>query len=175
MTDTVRRFLANSPAGVTLCETLELRHAQFLMLSGSPGPMRLFLGTQPFSATLEAGAPLNSGEIVTFEPYSFDVVNPPISEKSDPHTNIRIDNVDRWAINNIERAVSSLEPIEMTYRAYLSNDLSAPIENPPLHLILSDISADIFQIRATAKFADFGNKSFPREVYGAIRFPGIGL
>jgi hypothetical protein len=40
-------------------------------------------------------------------------------------------------------------------------------------MVLSNISADVFKVRATASFGDLNNKRFPNEEYTAERFPGL--
>jgi hypothetical protein len=173
MTNAVKRVYAVAPTGVIIYETLELRHSDFLNFAGTSGPVRIVRGNTALTATLEATAPLNPGASVAFTPYAFELITPPIEDKSSPETNVIIDNIDRWIIGNIERSLESLEPIEVTYRTYLSSDLTTPMENPPLNLILSDVTANLYQVRARARFSDLSNKSFPTEFYNPLRFPSL--
>ena len=125
-------------------------------------------------AFIEQDAPLNGGEEVTFTAYSFTIDLPHVDDKASPRAVITIDNVSREIIENIERAVESQEVIKVTYRPYLSNDLSTPQHNPPLHLVLSDIEANVHKITAKASFGDLANKAFPNDTYTPSRFPGLG-
>jgi hypothetical protein len=86
---------------------------------------------------------------------------------------ISIDNVDREMVLNIKRAVTSRDVIKVTYRPYLSTDLTSPHYDPPLHLTLRDIVADVFKVTGKARFSDLANISFPNELYTATRFPGL--
>ena len=61
----------------------------------------------------------------------------------------------------------------MTYRPYLSNDLSCPQMDPPITLTITNISVDVLKITATARMMDIGNKSFPAENYTVQNYPGL--
>ncbi len=63
--------------------------------------------------------------------------------------------------------------IELTYRPYLSTDLSGPQMNPPITLTITEINVDILKITATARMMDLGNKSFPSENYTVKNYPGL--
>jgi len=63
--------------------------------------------------------------------------------------------------------------VEVTYRPYLSTDLTAPQMDPPLTLTLTQISADNYTVTARARMGDFANRKFPSEEYTATRFPGL--
>ena len=40
-------------------------------------------------------------------------------------------------------------------------------------LVITDITADVFKITATARMMDIGNKSFPSESYTAKNYVGL--
>ena len=95
-------------------------------------------------------------------------LSPPV-----PDITVTIDNVSRELIKHLDAAVESAEKIEITYRPYLSNDLSGPQMDPPITLILSEVEADVSRVVGRARMLDIGNKSFPSETYTATRFPGL--
>lgn len=158
---------ASAPVRDVVYHTLELRHAAFST------PIRIVRDNRDLSARLEASAPQNAGEYVVFVAFAFDLVKPEISSTGVPQCTIEIDNVSREIIANIELSMTSIEPVQVTYREFLSSDLSRPQNDPPMTLVLTSISADVFRVRAVASFADVGNRRFPGEDYTAERFPGL--
>lgn len=158
---------ASAPTDEVIYHTLEIRHAAFTQ------PIRVVRDHADLTARLEASAPQDAGLEVTFVGFAFDLVRPEVSATGVPQCTIEIDNVSREILANIELAMTSIEPIEVTYREYLGSDLLGPQNDPPMTLTLTGITADVFRVRATASFADIGNRRFPREEYSAERFPGL--
>ena len=158
---------ASAPTGVRICHTLELRHPAFV------SPIRVVRDTVNLSATLEATAPANAGEVVDFVAYAFDVVRPEVSPAGVPQCTITIDNVAREILAAIEASLTTTDPIEITYREFLSTDLSGPQNDPPITMVLGNIDADVFRITATASFRNIGNRRFPSLEYDADTFPGL--
>ena len=72
----------------------------------------------------------------------------------------------------LEAAISYPAPVEVTYRQYLSDDLSAPafVLNG---LTLKSVKAGLLRITAEAGFEDWLNRPFPRRLYTAKEFPGL--
>lgn len=163
----LKEAYASAPAGVVIYPTLELRHPAFST------PIRVVRDFSQLDARLEIGAPLDSGALVTFVGFNFEFTKPDVNADGVPQISIEIDNVDRSIINNIEAAVSTTDLVRATYREYLSTDLSAPQNNPPLHMTILAISADMFRVRATAGFPDLMNKKFPTTEYDSEVFPGL--
>ena len=98
---------------------------------------------------------------------------PPVEAIPVPEITLTLDNVSTEIIQYLDRAVETQDMIEMTYRPYLSNDLSSPQMNPPITLVITEITADISKISATARMMDIGNKSFPAENYTVKKYPGL--
>ena len=76
-----------------------------------------------------------------------------------------------WA--HLDAAAESQSVIEVTYRPYLSTDLEGPQMDPPIHLVLTEVEADIFRVTGRARMLDVGNKAFPGISYTAKTFPGL--
>jgi len=174
MTDTtlaaaIREAYACAPVDSVIYHTLEIRHSSFAT------PIRVVRDFASLDATLEADAPQDGGTEVTFLGYAFDIVPPEVSTGGTPQLVIEIDNVSREILANIELAMAGTSLIEVTYRAYLSSDLSGPQNDPPLTLTIFSISASPMRIRAVAGYADVVNKRFPAEEYTAETFPGLTL
>ncbi len=164
---------ASAPSDIVILHTLELRHPAFRDDEGQPIAVRLVRDHQDLSAKLEDTAPLNPDEYVTFIAMGFDLELPPVDTSPVPEITVTIDNVSRELIKHLDAAVESAEKIEITYRPYLSNDLSGPQMDPPITLILSEVEADVSRVVGRARMLDIGNKSFPSETYTATRFPGL--
>lgn len=148
--------------------TLEINHSAFST------PIRVVRDTENLEARLEAGAPINAGEVVTFLGFAFDLIPPDVAHTTLPQCVIEIDNVDRTILAQIDAAMVTNESITVIYRAYLSTDLdSGPENDPPLELTILSISADVFRIRAIAGFVNLLNKRFPSVEYTADVFPGL--
>lgn len=158
---------ASAPSDEIVYHTLEFRHAAFST------PIRVVRDNADLTARLEASAPEDPGVMVTFIGYAFDLVRPEVSATGAPQCTIEIDNVSREILANIDLAMTSIEPIEVTYREYLGSDLEGPQNDPTMTLQIVSITADVFRVRAVAGFPDVANRRFPREEYTLSRFPGL--
>jgi hypothetical protein len=167
LSEALAEAYASAPSDEVIYHTLELRHAAFST------PIRVVRDNADLTARLEATAPEDPGEDVTFVGFAFDLVKPELSATGIPQCTIEIDNVSREILANIELAMTSITPVEVTYREYLGSDLLGPQNDPPMTLQITSITADVFRVKATASFADIGNRRFPREEYTAERFPGL--
>ncbi len=163
----IKEAYASAPSGVVIYHTIELRHPAFVQ------PLRVVRDQADLTATLEATAPVNPGEPVTFVALAFDFSKPEVSASGSPQVTIEIDNVGREMVTAIEAAMTTLDLIEVTYREYLSTDLTGPQNDPPMTLIINSITADVFKVRASATFGNVANKRFPNQEYSAERFPGL--
>ena len=167
LSQALQEAYAAAPSNVVVYHTLELRHAAFTQ------PIRVVRDNQDLSATLEASAPVDAGIEVSFVGFAFDFDKPEVGTDGVPQLVIELDNVSREILANVELAMTTPDLIKATYREYISTDLSGPQNDPPMHMTIRDITADVFRVRAKAGFGDFENKLWPREVYTADRFPGL--
>lgn len=163
----LKEAYASAPSGIVIMHTLEFRHNNFT------APIRVVLDHQSFIGRLEASAPLNPSEEVTFVAFAFEFQLPEVQNNADPEIVISMDNVSRDIEDALAMAVASPYKIEVTYRPYLSTDNTAPQMNPPLTLTVNHIEADDFKVTARASFGNASNKSFPSELYNGTRFPGL--
>jgi hypothetical protein len=164
---------ASVPSDVVILDTLELRHPAFLDDHENPIAIRLVRDHQDLIAKLEASAPLNAGEYVTFIAMGFNLELLPVSTAPVPEITVTIDNVSRELIAHLDAAVESAEKITITYRPFLSDDLSGPQMDPPMTLTLSEVEADVSRVIGRARTLDIGNKRFPATNYTARCFPGL--
>lgn len=158
---------ASAPADDVILHTLEFRHPSFTT------PIRVVRDYADLTATLEAGAPLNAGQAVTFVAFAFDFRLPDVLSSGVPEIEITIDNVSRDIIGYLDQAAQSASLIEVTYRPYLASDLTGPQMDPPLTLVVREATADVFRVVCKAGFGDLANRKFPSQLYTAERFPGL--
>ena len=167
LSQALKEAYAAAPCDVVTLHTLEFRHPAFTQ------PLRVVLDHADHTCTLEADAPADPSTAVLFVGYAFDIVLPNMDTGAAPEVVITIDNVSMEIEDNISAALATIDKVMVTYRPYLSTDLSAPSMNPPMTLTVTHISADQFQITARAQLGDYANKAFPGENYTATRFPGL--
>lgn len=173
LSEALKEAYASAPSDVILLHTLELRHPSFVDENGEPTAIRVVRDNINHICTLEDSAPLDAGNAVEFIAMGFDLELPPVEAIPVPEITLTLDNVSTEIIQYLDRAVETQDMIEMTYRPYLSNDLSCPQMNPPITLVITEIMADISKISATARMMDIGNKSFPAENYTVKKYPGL--
>lgn len=165
--EALKEAYAVAPNNLIVYDTLEFRHPEWA------APIRVVRDFANLVATLESDAPLNPGESVTFTGFAFDMARPEINPDSAPEVSITIDNVSLEIEDALLQTVTSVYPIEVTYRPYLSSNLLMPAMNPPMTLVLQQVQASSSRITATARLGDFANKKFPSQEYTARRFPGL--
>ncbi len=173
LSEALREAYAAAPADVVILHTLELRHPSFLDDEGQPTAIRVVRDNVDLTCRLEAGAPLNGGEMVTFIAMGFDLQLPLVDTAPVPEISITLDNVSREIVRHLDGAAESQDVIEVTYRPYLSTDLEGPQMEPPITLVLTEVTADVFRVTGRARMLDVGNKAFPAETYRATTFPGL--
>lgn len=177
LSQAIKEAYASAPEGVITYQTLEIRNPQFVDEAQNPIAVRVVQDRQDLVATLEndaTTAPLNTGETVTFTAVAFDL-QPPKEEKTGgvPSMGLVIDNVSRELLDHLEAAVGSDDLTIVTYRLYLSTDLSGPQNSPPYEFRLRDVKMN--DKRATIQLAlgDVRNKRFPSIDYSATLTPGL--
>lgn len=164
---------ASAPEDEVILDTLEFRHPLF-QDNGVPFGIRGVNDHQDLVATLEADAPLNPGETVTFYAVYFTFTRPDESDSgSVPEIEISIDNVARHLMYYLDAAKESRIPIEVTWRPYLVSDLTGPHMNPPLTLTLRNVSCNMTSVTARAGYGELTNRRFPAIEYTAKKFPGL--
>ncbi len=171
--EALKEAYASAPSDVVIIHTLEFRHPNFRDEFNAPTAIRVVLGHKTLTAKLEAGAPMNPAEFVSFVPMNFELSLPNMENVAIPEVGISMDNVSREIEENLMIASASPYPVQVTYRPYLDNDLTAPQMNPPLTLTLISAEADDFRVTARASYGNAANKSCPFDNYTIARFPGL--
>ena len=167
LSQAIKEAYASAPAGVVIYNTIELRHPAF------DAPIRVVRDTVDLSATLEASAPANPSTLVTFVAFAFDFSKPEVNATGIPQITIEIDNVDRSIVASIEKALTTTDLVQCTYREFISTDLTAPQNNPPLSMTIISVSATTLRVTAVASFPNLMNIRFPKTEYDTTVFPGL--
>jgi hypothetical protein len=148
--------------------TLELWHPAFT------DPIRVVSDHVALDARLEAGAPRDAGDLVTFTAYAFRLVPPDQTSEAVPQATLEIDNVAGEILDQVTLAAESGEPITVIFRQFLQGELDlGPSNDPPMELTIQSISATAFRVRAVMGFGDLLNRKFPAREYDLEQFPGL--
>lgn len=167
LSQAIKEAYASAPSNVVIYHTLELFHPAF------SSPIRVVRDYYDLTATLEATAPHNPGATVTFVGFNFDFTRPEVSPDGVPQITITLDNVDRAIVANVEAALTTTDLVTVTYREYLSSDLTVPQNSPPITMTIMSVTADMFKVTAIATFPNLMNKRFPLKEYSSEVFPGL--
>lgn len=152
---------ATSPSNVAVLDTLEIVHP----LVGTP--IRIVKNRSDLSLTLETSS------TVTFKGVAFTISLPKSDEGGVQALDLVIDDVGEELKAFINTVKSSLLPVEVKYRPYLSTVLSAPQNSTPLRLVLSGIRQANNQVTAKASFGDLVNKLHISELYTRLKYPSL--
>lgn len=161
LAEALKEAYAAAPSNTVIYHTITLDHSTFAT------PLYLVRDRTDLSATLE------TGEAVTFVAYAFDFKRPEVSVGGVPQLVVEIDNVSQAILAAVQAASAATDPVTLTYREYLSTDLTAPANDPPMELTLTNVKANVFRVSAVATFGDYVNKRFPTQTYDADRFTGL--
>lgn len=161
----VQQFFNQKPAAIIRYKTIELYHPQI-------GALRFVRDFKDKSLGIEAGADRNAGETVVFTAIQFDVVDPDQTATPDATITINLGRVgsDVKAKLKLITGYGFMDQLEVIYRYYLSDDVSAPLKKYKLYgssVALSGLGAAI-----TAEDDNPTNQDISR-VYTFEDFPGL--
>lgn len=154
--------IAACPPSVTSYITLEVNHPSFA------APARIVANV---GDDMSFGV---DGVSQLFVACPFEAGYPEQREGQPPSTKVKIDNVNRELVPKIRAALGTRAYIKVSYREYLSSDLTAPAYGP-VEFLLKEVSMVGASLTGTATVAMFTNKRFPRQDqnYDYIRFPSL--
>lgn len=164
--------------------TIEVRHPDITdPVTGAAGSLRLASAFVPpsdieqtpyFEAKLEAGAPLQPGEVVPFNRAPFEIVRPEKTGAGVPSIRLRFSNVDARITAALITASKSGTPVAVTFRGFtVATRLSG---QPEVMDGFEIVDPGITQtaVEVTARAPDVINIPFHRQFYDQ-RFPLLGL
>lgn len=154
--------------------TLEIIHPE-VKTSGVVTPIRIVKNTNDIVAPLEASAPYNAGENVTFTAVNFDLILP--TEKANnatPEMDLTIDNVTQKLRPYLDIACYSLFDTTIILRPYLMDSLTSGVqmELPP-RMILTSVNVTLTTITGKCRLQVMGDKDFLTAKYTKDKFPSL--
>jgi hypothetical protein len=160
---------ASAPPSSRVYYTLEIWQASF----DQPALVVANVGDD-MTFGIEAGAPRNSGQTVTFIACPFQADYPEQREGQPPQTKIKIDNVNRELVPKIRAAMSVRQYIQVLYREYLGSDLTEPAYGP-VEFELREVQMVGASLTGTVMVKNLQNKRFPKltKNYDYIQFPSL--
>jgi hypothetical protein len=175
--DDLREFMFSNPPDVVALDTLELRHPAFVAEDGvTPAAARVVNDNDDLVVTLEADAPMNAGEEVTFTRCRFELTLPESNSPGLPSCQMAVENVGELLMTPIEQAVQVPAPIQATYRQVLApvdetqpGEIGAVIDG----LTVRRINVTPLRVTGQAGFEDDLNVPFGRKKYTAKEYPGL--
>jgi hypothetical protein len=167
LTEALKEAYAMAPSNVVILDTLEISHPNI------DAPLRFVSGLENIEAWTEDQDSMVDDPTV-FEAGAFRIRLPAAGDSGLQDLDIAVDNVDRRIGEFCRMAAEFEEPVTLTYRPYLSTDLTAPQMDPPLLLFLKEVTVTEFQVSGRATFANLLNKKYPSELYLRSRFPSLG-
>lgn len=116
----IREHEASLPAGEVELVTLEFRHPAL------SEPVRVVNDRVAHQLTLEATAPANPGETVTFQRSGFQLTWPATKRDRSPEIELEAMNANAALERVLDLTMASDAAVELTVRSYLSTDLTGP-------------------------------------------------
>lgn len=164
--------------------TVEVRHPEITDPgTGTAGAIRLAsvfadapeIEQDPFfEAKLEAGAPINAGEVVQFNRAPIGIMRPEKTSLGVPLARFRFSNVDARITRALIAASKTLDPVRITLRVFT---MGTRLSGQPEVLDGFELVDPVVQtsgVEVTARAPDVINTPFHRQFYDN-RFPLLGL
>ncbi|AJF73529.1 ArsR family transcriptional regulator [Raoultella ornithinolytica] len=123
-------------------------------------------GYEDITATVE------NGDVLTFSAAGIDIALPARNSDGTQDLQFAISNIDGEVSTAIRKALENLEIGSLTYRQYVSTDLSAPA-TVPYTLAIKSGSWTATQAQITAGYMNVLDTAWPRFRYTLNEFPGL--
>lgn len=139
-------------------------------------PFRFVDNKSAFSATLEATAPFNAGEVVSFMALPVTTQHPEESDTADtPEVALAADNVSGVLAQVLRVSRGSLVPWTIIERLYASDQPSVLAKSPPMKYELTGADITATQAQLKASYGDPVNVSVPRLTFKREEYPGLQI
>lgn len=123
-------------------------------------------GWDDFTVTLETGSK------ATFTGSAIDVALPARNSDGTQDLKFAISNIDGVVSSAIRNALDNLSNATLTFRRYISTDLSAPA-SPPITLAIKEGYWTATEVQITAGYMNILDTLWPRYRYTLADFPGL--
>ena len=137
-----------------------------LQISAGDDNYWLTSGWDDVSVTLENGQP------VTFEASAIDIALPARNADGTQDLKFAISNIDGVVSTAIRNALENLNNASLTFRRYVSSELSSPAA-PPYTLAIKNGSWTATEVQITAGYMNILDTAWPRYRYTLPDFPGL--
>lgn len=117
-------------------------------------------------------AKLENGTQATFTGAAIEVALPARNEDGTQDLKFAISNIDGVVSTAIRAALTDLSSASLTFRRYISTDLSAPAA-PPFTLAIKDGYWTALEVQITAGYMNILDTAWPRYRYILSLFPGL--
>lgn len=115
---------------------------------------------------------VENGDVITFSAAAIDIALPARNSDGTQDLQFAISNIDGEVSKSIRNALSNLDNASLTYRQYISTDLSAPA-TVPYTLAIKSGSWTAIQAQITAGYMNVLDTAWPRFRYTLNEFPGL--
>lgn len=115
---------------------------------------------------------LETGAQATFTGSAIDVALPARNSDGTQDLKFAISNIDGVVSTAIRNALDNLSNASLTFRRYISTDLSAPA-SPPFTLTIKEGSWTATEVQITAGYMNILDTAWPRFRYTLPLFPGL--
>lgn len=115
---------------------------------------------------------LETGTQATFTGSAIDVALPARNADGTQDLKFAISNIDGVVSTAIRNALDNLNNATLTFRRYISTDLSAPA-SPPFTLAIKEGYWTATEVQITAGYMNILDTSWPRYRYTLTDFPGL--
>lgn len=123
-------------------------------------------GYEDITATTE------NGDVITFTACAIDIALPARNSDGTQDLQFAIDNINGETSTAIRKALDNLSDATLTYRNYVSTDLSAPAE-VPYTLTIKSGSWTATQAQVSAGYMNILDTAWPRNRYTLTYYPGL--
>lgn len=137
-----------------------------LQINAGDNVYRMTRGWDDVTVTLEDGSQ------ATFEGCAVDIALPARNADGTQDLKFSISNIDGVVSAAIDRVLDDVQPATLTFRRYISSDLSAPAASPyTLDVKSGSWTASAVQI--TAGYMNILKTAWPRQRYNLAEHPGL--
>lgn len=181
LSEAMKEAYASADPDVPILETLSFYFDGQLDEDGNPADLFIFNGNNPtfvspegipyLSAKLEASAPRNAGEVVSFTGIPFQITLLGVSTEAAPRAMLAVDNINQETVDLLIEAAQGGKSVSVTFRQYLVGSESAGPENDP-PIVFNWVDVEVVNQQASGRLVPptVGNRRFPFETYVPSRF-----
>lgn len=113
-----------------------------------------------------------NGDAITFKACAIDIALPARNSDGTQDLQFAIDNINGETSTAVRKALDNLSDATLTYRNYVSTDLSAPAE-VPYTLTIKSGSWTATQAQVAAGYMNILDTAWPRNRYTLTYYPGL--